>query len=81
MALIEYNFVVVDSQFGSLQIDTSARLKWTEIRLCARSLESLAWRKMSLRHVPLRGMGWSRNPTSFGFAPAEPESKGKASAA
>ena len=23
---------------------------------------------MSLRHVSLREMGWSRNPTSFGFA-------------
>src|SRR5690348_5285202 len=28
----------------------------------------LAWRNMSLRHVPLRGMGWSRNPTSSGVA-------------
>src|SRR5207244_11696779 len=27
-----------------------------------------AWRNMSLRHVSLREMGWSRNPTSFGFA-------------
>ena len=36
---------------------------------------------MSLRHVPLRGMGWSRNPTSFGFAAAKPGSQGQASAA
>jgi hypothetical protein len=27
LALIEYNFVVVDSQLGLLQIDTSARPK------------------------------------------------------
>jgi hypothetical protein len=28
----------------------------------------MTWRNMSLRHVSLREMGWSRNPTSFGFA-------------
>src|SRR6266576_3341751 len=32
---------------------------------------------MSLRHVSLREMGWSRNPTSFGFAKGEPESQGR----
>src|SRR5260370_2311427 len=26
------------------------------------------WRNMSLRHVALREMGWSKNPTSSGFA-------------
>src|SRR5258707_122660 len=29
---------------------------------------TLAWKNMSLRHVPLRGTGWSRNPTSSGVA-------------
>src|SRR6202023_4288840 len=39
-----------------------------EIGLRARSSGALTWRNMSLRHVSLREMGWSRNPTSFGFA-------------
>ena len=33
---------------------------------------------MSLRHVSLREMGWSRNPTSSGFCCINPESEGKA---
>lgn len=34
------------------------------------SLQGQPWslRVNSLRHVPLRGTGWSRNPTSLGFA-------------
>ncbi len=33
---------------------------------------------MSLRHVSLREMGWSRKPYEFRIRPAKPESKGKA---
>src|SRR5213594_1723244 len=36
--------------------------------LRARSSGALTWRNMSLRHVSLRETGWSRNPTSSGFA-------------
>src|SRR6266446_4176533 len=40
--------------------------------------KSPAWRNMSLRHVSLREMGWSRKPYEFRIRPAKPESKGKA---
>jgi hypothetical protein len=39
---------------------------------------SPAWRNMSLRHVSLREMGWSRKPYEFRIRPAKPESKGQA---
>src|SRR5205807_4759463 len=48
-----------------------------EFGLRARSSVARHWRNMSLRHVSLREMGWSRNPTSFGFARAKPESQGR----
>src|SRR5258708_22233025 len=39
-----------------------------EFGLRARSSGARTWRNISLRHVSLREMGWSRNPTSSGFA-------------
>src|SRR5690349_19581039 len=34
--------------------------------------EASAWRKMSLRHVPLRGTGWSRSPSVLKDKPFGP---------
>src|SRR5258707_15708871 len=65
---ISYTECVVDS-FPDSSKSTRPPGNWDPgIELRARSLGSLTWRNMSLRHVSLREMGWSRNPTSFGFA-------------
>src|SRR5258708_19029027 len=76
-----YTYGVVDSLEVSFKSTRPPGKCDPEFGLRARSSGPLTWRNMSLRHVSLREMGWSRNPTSSGFAPAKPESKGKASAA
>src|SRR5260370_36165494 len=78
MLRIEYNFSVVDSLQVSAKSTRPPGTSDPEFGLRARSSGARTWRNMSLRHVSLREMGWSRNPTSSGCCPAKPESKGKA---
>jgi hypothetical protein len=65
---IEYNSLVVDALQVFFKSTRPPGSCCPEMGLCARSSGSTAWRNMSLRHVSLRETGWSRNPTSFGFA-------------
>src|SRR6266550_7211348 len=74
----EYNSWVVDGFQFSFKSTRPPGTCDPEIELRARSSGGArTWRNMSLRHVSLREMGWSRNPTSFGFARAKPESQGR----
>src|SRR5216683_4591882 len=63
-----YTYGVVDSFRDSSKSTRPPGIGDPEIELRARSLGPRTWRNMSLRHVSLREMGWSRNPTSSGFA-------------
>src|SRR5260370_17644245 len=68
MLRIEYNFSVVDSLQVSSKSTRPPGTSDPEFGLRARSPGARTWRNMSLRHVSLRETGWSRNPTSSGFA-------------
>src|SRR5467141_4835600 len=63
-----YTYDVVDSLEVSFKSTRPPGKCDPEIGLRARSSGARTWRNMSLRHVSLREMGWSRNPTSSGFA-------------
>src|SRR5260370_7141975 len=73
MDRIEYNFCVVDSFPDTSKSTRPPGQSDPQIGSAPGASESWAWRKsfgptvrkvMSLRHVSLREMGWSRNPTS-----------------
>src|SRR5260370_25507396 len=73
MDRIEYNFCVVDSFQARSKSTRTTGQSDPQIGSAPGASESWAWRKsfgptvrkvMSLRHVSLREMGWSRNPTS-----------------
>src|SRR5712664_1513657 len=68
LAWIDYNFGVVDSFQVSFKSTRPPGQGDPEFGSAPGAAWSSAWRNMSLRHVSLREMGWSRNPTSSGFA-------------
>ena len=64
-ASIGYTDLAVDSQQVSSKIDTSAKpIDSRQFSFRARNEVGSSLSKISLRHVSLREIGWSRNPTS-----------------
>jgi hypothetical protein len=75
MSLSEYNFIVVDSLLVTSKSTRPPGQSDPESGSAPGASGPFAWRNMSLRHVPLRGTGWSRNPSVSGCKPFRPQGK------
>jgi hypothetical protein len=72
---ISYNIFVVDSLL-TLQNRHVGQVKF-RVGFVPEAKNYFAWKVMSLRHVSLREMGWSRKPYEF-RSPLRSKSKGEA---
>jgi hypothetical protein len=76
LAWIDYNFKVSIRSSDSFKSTRPPGRSDPEIGSAPGAAKSPAWRNMSLRHVSLREMGWSRKPYEFRIRPREAEIKG-----